>query len=180
MSVLKSVAGLGAALVLAFPALADPREDAEYVAEAMFGEAVVQEMFGALGEMMVPLMMGEMQRNGVVLTEPGSRALSQMLMKSILNGLGSSVTEMYADIYEEVLAPDDLAAYRAFLETPSGRALAKAQPRIVFQANLLGEELGMDVALIAMDEIEADIRAGNWPDGTSAAVKNELRELFAK
>ena len=50
----------------------------------------------------------------------------------------------------------------------------------MFQANLLGEELGMDVALIAMDEIEADIRAGNWPDGTSAAVKNELRELFAK
>lgn len=180
MSVLKSVAGLGVALVLAFPAAADPRDDAEYIAEALFGQAVVEEMFGSLGEMMVPLMMGEMQRNGIVLTEPGSRTLSEMLMNSMLKELGSSVTEMYADIYEEVLAPDDLAAYRAFLETPSGRALAKAQPRIVFQANLLGEQLGMDVALISMEAIEADIRAGNWPDGTSAVVKDELRELFAK
>ncbi len=180
MSVLKSVAGLGAALVLAFPAAAEPREDAEYIAEALFGDVVVQEMFGALGEMMVPLMMGEMQRNGIVLTESGSRTLSEMLLNSMMKELGSSVTEMYADIYEEVLAPGDLAAYRVFLETPSGRAIAKAQPQIVFQANLLGEQLGMDVALIAMDDIEADIRAGNWPNGTSAAVKDELRELFAE
>lgn len=174
------IAGACLAVAVSMPACADPREDAEYVAGALFGEAVVDEMFGALSEMMVPLMMGEMQRNGIELTEAGSSVLSEMLLSSMLKRLGSSVTDMYADIYEETLSAEDLAAYRAFLETSAGRAIAKAQPRIVHEANIRGEQLGMNVALSAMDDIQADIAADNWPVGTSSAVKTELRQLFSK
>ena len=177
---LRSLLAAGAGLAFALSAAADTREDAEYIANALFHDAVIDEMFGAVSDMMVPMMIGEMQRNGVELSESGSRALSAMMMDSIVALGRTSFKEMYADVYEEKVSPESLAAFRAFLETDAGRELSIAQPIIVRESSLRGEQIGFIIATNAMDNIVADIEAGRWPEGTTRSAQQELRELFVE
>ncbi|MCI4644548.1 MAG: DUF2059 domain-containing protein [Hyphomonadaceae bacterium] len=157
---------------------AERRDDAECIANAMYSKAVVDEMFGSVGELMVPLLMGEMQRNGGELSEAASKAFGEMLLKEMAERMTFQVTEMYADIYEEVLPADELASYCAFFSTDTGRAVAKIQAKLIREAALRGEQLGSELASSAVEGTIRAAQQNDWPEGTPRSAQQELQALL--
>ena len=170
-----------AATVATFPIAgghADPEEDARYIADSLYGADVIDVMFRGVGGLMVPMMMGEMQRNGGELSEPASRALTQMMLDALLKRSRIEMTEMYANVYSETLSPEALAAYREFLSTPAGREVAAASARIQADAMMRGEQIGQSLGFAAMEDVILKIESADWPLGTTRAAQEELRSLF--
>jgi len=68
---------------------------------------------------------------------------------------GSKLAELYAPVYQKYLTIDDLKDLIAFYETPIGKKLAEATPKMTIEGMQLGQKIGMEMATELQHELKA-------------------------
>ena len=65
------------------------------------------------------------------------------------------MVELYVPIYQKYLTIDDLKDLIAFYETPIGKKLAEATPKMTVEGMQLGQKIGMEMATELQNELKA-------------------------
>ena len=65
------------------------------------------------------------------------------------------MVELYVPIYQKYLTIDDLKDLIAFYETPIGKKLAEATPKMTMEGMQLGQKIGMEMATELQNELKA-------------------------
>lgn len=65
------------------------------------------------------------------------------------------VVELYVPIYKKYLTLDDLKKIVAFYESPVGKKLGEATPKMTMEGMQLGQKLGMEIVNEIQKELEA-------------------------
>lgn len=65
------------------------------------------------------------------------------------------MVELYVPIYQKYLTIDDLKELIAFYETPIGKKLAEATPKMTIEGMQLGQKIGMEMATELQNELKA-------------------------
>lgn len=68
------------------------------------------------------------------------------------------IVEFYIPIYEKYLSLDDINQLIAFYETPIGKKLGEATPKITLEGMKIGQQLGMEIAT----ELQNELKAGGY------------------
>ncbi|MDD3036541.1 DUF2059 domain-containing protein [Bacteroides sp.] len=64
------------------------------------------------------------------------------------------MVELYVPIYQKYLTIDDLKDLIAFYETPIGKKLAEATPKMTMEGMQLGQKIGMEMATELQNELK--------------------------
>ncbi len=67
----------------------------------------------------------------------------------------NKMVELYVPIYQKYLTLDDLKKIVAFYNTPVGKKLAEATPKMTMEGMQLGQQLGMEIAGEIQKELQA-------------------------
>ena len=65
------------------------------------------------------------------------------------------MVDLYVPIYQKYLTIDDLKDLIAFYETPIGKKLAEATPKMTVEGMQLGQKIGMEMATELQNELKA-------------------------
>lgn len=72
--------------------------------------------------------------------------------------VGDRIVEMYVPIYQKYLTLDDLKGIVAFYESPVGKKLGEATPKMTLEGMQMGQKLGMEIA----NEIQKELQARGY------------------
>lgn len=175
---LKSVIALAVLAATSTFACADPIDDATFIVDSTLTREYFAESLEQVSGLMVGFMQNELRKQGKEMSNDASEVLSDMMLEAMLEGMQAGMRSDMAEAYVLNFSPDTLAAYRAFLETPAGRELASKQGVIVAEAGKIGEEIGGELGLQAVQKITDDLAADRWPEGTLSSTKTEIANLF--
>ena len=177
-SLMKSLA-VSAVFLTATPVtFADPESDARYIVDATLTREYLTVVMGAMADMMSGNMTAELARNGVNISPDASDTMVKMMLPPMLDMMLEGMGDELAQVYLNEMSPESLQAYRAFLETPAGREVISSLPAISAASADVGERLGASMGMHAANEMMANIKSGNYPEGTSESVKSELSALL--
>ncbi|MEO1660971.1 MAG: DUF2059 domain-containing protein [Pseudomonadota bacterium] len=177
-AVFKSLA-VSAILFSATPmASADPESDARYIVEATLTEDYLNVVMGAMAGMMGDSMTAEFARGGVRLSDDAGQTMVNMMMPTMLEIMLEGMGDELVAVYLDEMSPASLKAYREFLQTTAGQEVISSLPAISAASADVGERLGQSMGMQAAGVMMLNIQTGNFPDGTSEAVKSELSALF--
>ncbi len=172
------VSGLLSAALFTAPALAGPREDADRIAELMYGPDVIQELVNATASLLAPSLIQELRKGDIDISDAAADAYVTMFLPEFTLRFEDSLRAIYADFYLEALTEAQLAEYRAFLETPTGQVVSSLQDDIIAEGSVAAEALGARIATATMAAVEVRMYDEKWPEGTSDATKAELSSIF--
>lgn len=169
---------LAIGLLAPVPAEADPRSDAEAVVNALVSQEIVDVSINAIQPLFRQALMGDLSKGEAAGLSPGSREMliSMFLEELRVRFLASMRGEMVR-VYIEELQPADLAALRAFLATPAGRAFAAKQPQIMRRGSQVGEKAGRSIGPLAAQSIGQRLNVdGNRiiPNPSDLAIARKL------
>lgn len=167
-------ASLGVSLSYIMMAQAEPIDDARYIVDASLSEEYLSSVMDAMAKIMAACITGEMAKNGVMLSEEASATIVKLMKPSLIQGMRDGLRDDLVDVHLDLISPESLAAYRAFLETPAGAEIMSALPELTMVSSQIGEQLGFELGMAAADDMVIRIRAGDFPDGTSKATQEEL------
>lgn len=176
--VIFGVASLAVGLSYMVSAHAEPLDDAQYIVDATLSDEYLSSVMDAVANLMASGVSGEMAKNGVRLSEEASQTIVALMMPTFIEGMKVGLRDELVDVYLDYVSPKSLAAYRAFLETPAGLELLRALPEITTVSSQVGEQLGYDLGINAAGDMMKRIKSGDFPPGTSEAVRDELTAVF--
>ena len=141
-------------------AWADEREDALYIASIMQSDEVIEVQLDAITPMLKDTLTVTLQQQGVQITDAGMRVAAEMFVEEFGAVFGEQLREIYADGLVKHMSSDDIAAFRAFLESSAGMNLAYNLPAMTKDMARNGEQAGMragvEVGQRIADRLEGD------------------------
>ncbi len=170
--------GLLAICVATSPAVADPLQDAESIVEATILPETFEAAFEAIGGLMVGNIQNEVRQSGEEMSPEAAQLFSRLFMTASSHAMVEQMKEPMVEAYVANLSPQTLADYRAFLETPSGAEFIAAQPALMAEGARIGEAIGAQIALPALEIMKVQLAEGDVPPGTLKTVENELKNLL--
>ncbi len=170
---------LASGLMLATPVKADPRSDAEAIVSQLVTQEMIDVSVAAIQPLFRQALMGDLSKGEAAQMTPAAREkiISLFLDELRVRFLASLRGEMVR-IYMEELRPNELADFKAFLATPSGKAFASKQPALVRRGSQAGEMAGRSIGPLAAQSIGQRLKAEGGiliPNPTDLAI---LRKLF--
>lgn len=115
-------------LVCSAPAEADTRDDARRVVQILINQSVVNAMIDAIEPLTRQALQQNLSKGENAQLTPGSRDfITTMFLNEFRNRFLPAMLDEYVQIYMAELSPDELAALRAFLETPAGQSYGAKQ-----------------------------------------------------
>src|SRR4029453_10403395 len=80
----------------------------------------------------------------------GSRdVITTMFLNEFRSRFLPAMLSEYVQIYMAELTPDELAALRAFLETPAGQSFGAKQASLIRRGSQVGTRVGRDIGIMA-------------------------------
>jgi hypothetical protein len=143
-------------------------------------EEMLEASFEALSELAVGTFQNEAAKSGKLLSEDAARVLGTMMFDEMIPLLTEAMRQKMASAYVHSMSPETLADFRAFLETPSGREWAAAQPLLTRETTKVAESVVAPVANKASERMNASIAQDIWPAGTLASTKAEIWTFLAE
>jgi hypothetical protein len=149
------IAGLAASLALAAllacpPAKADTRADARRVVQILINQNVVNAMIDAIEPLTRQALQQNLSSGENAQLSPGSRdVITTMFLDEFRRRFLTAMTDEYVQIYMLELTPDELAALRAFLETPAGQSFGAKQANLIRRGSQVGSRVGRDIGAAA-------------------------------
>lgn len=157
------------------PAGAGPRDDAQAIVEYTITEDMLRASFEALSELAVGTFQNEAAKSGKLLSEDAARVLGVMMFDEMIPLLTESMRKEMSSAYVHSMSPDTLADFRAFLETPSGQEWAAAQSTLTRETTKVAANIVAPIAREASIRMNKAIANDDWPAGTLASTKAEIR-----
>jgi hypothetical protein len=142
---------LAASFVLAFlvhlpPAGADTRDDARRVVQILINQNVVNAMIDAIEPLTRQALQQNLSKGDNAQLTPGSRdVITTIFLNEFRSRFLAAMVDEYVQIYMAELSPDELAALRAFLETPAGLSYGAKQASLIRRGSQVGNRVGRDI-----------------------------------
>jgi hypothetical protein len=159
--------------------LATPREDSQAIVDITVTDELMGASFEALSDLIVGNFQNEAAKKGKILSEDAAKVLGGMMFSEMTPLLASAMRREMADVYMFTMSPKALADLRAFLETPSGREWAAAQPDLTRETSKVAESIALPIATKAVEQMNAAIARGEWPPGTLKSTRAEIIDFMA-
>ena len=169
------------AIMMAMPICVSAQDninDAQYVVDQLISEELFQAAMQSTANLMAGSLQNEVSKQGKELSDNGAAILSDWMASYMASSMVMLMREDLVKVYEANFSPETLAAYRAFLQTPAGQDIAKAQTLLVKEGEAIGLKYGERVAIDAINKISMSIKADTWPEDTPTVIKEELALLF--
>ena len=146
---------LAASLLVAFlihsaPAAADTRDDARRVVHILINQNVVNAMIDAIEPLTRQAFQQGLSKGENAQLTPASRdVITTIFLNEFRNRFLAVMLNEYVQIYMAELSPDELAALRAFLETPAGQSYGAKQTNLMRRGSQVGSRVGRDIGVLA-------------------------------
>ena len=156
----------------------EPRDDAAYIAEALYNDDVIEVSFSAMGELMGYAMIAEFKKQGIEVTTQASEVIAAMLLDGLLEIAGPEMRSLYADAYRRQYTEGELKAYRSFLESEAGQRIAIGNSEFIRDTTKRAEAVGMNLDVTAAERMIENIAVQYFPEGTNSEVIKEIESLY--
>jgi hypothetical protein len=133
-------------LVCSAPAAADTRDDARRVVQILINQDVVNATIDAIEPLTRQALQQNLSKGDNAQLSPGSRdVITTMFLSEFRSRFLTAMVNEHVQVYMAELSPDELAALRAFLETPAGQSYGAKQASLVRRGTQVGSRVGRDI-----------------------------------
>ncbi len=158
------------------PAWADAQEDANFIASKLASDDVIAVQLEAIRGILTPTLQVQLEQSGIRLSPSSLRIFTDLFVEEFSVVFINEFRKITEQTYIEHLSASELADFRAFLESDSGKVYAEKQADILTSLTKAGELVGMKAGVEAAPRIQKRLDS-NEDLGFSKSELEALRGL---
>ncbi len=162
-------------LSLAFPALADPKTDIDYIVKQTLTRNIFEGAVMAQRELLVSAIENEMRKNDLRISDPD--AFFDIFIDEWIEEFTTGMQAQTGVIYRNMFSDQELADIADFYRTDSGKALIQKTPLLMQAGANLGRKVGVTTSQTVNKRLAARLRAENVIIDSPSATEKILELL---
>jgi hypothetical protein len=137
--------------VIAAPAVAGPAEDASFISEISYSDAVIDTTFETLGPIIRDSIAHQLGTQGISISDPDR--YFDIFIEEFRLQFAAKIRRDFVPVLQDSFSDEELADIAAFFRSPTGQRYAAQTPDLMRAGSRIGELAGASAGLEAAPRI---------------------------